>query len=97
MHELSLVEDLVDVIEDRLAAPDLAGRALVAIRLRVGVESGVLPDAMAFCWEAVVTATALAGSRLEIVEVDGTDLVLASLELTKEEPCARPAAAATPA
>jgi len=96
MHELALAESLVDLVEGRLAAPDLAGRMVVAAHLRVGRDCGVLPDALAFCWEAVTTGTTLTGSRLEIHETDGAELVLASLELRKEEPCAPPVAAVIP-
>ncbi|MEP9385453.1 hydrogenase maturation nickel metallochaperone HypA [Nocardioides sp. KR10-350] len=84
MHELSLTESLVDVVEERLAG-DLAGRTVVTVHLRVGREAGVMADAMAFCWDVVTAATPLAGSRLEIEETAGDELALASVELLKEE------------
>jgi len=95
MHELSLAEDLVDLVADRLAGPDLIGRQVVAVRLRVGREAGVMSDALAFSWDVVTVATALEGARLDIEETDGDDLALAALEvlaLKEEEPCAEPAA-----
>lgn len=99
MHELSLAESLVDLVEERLAS-DLAGRSVVAAHLRVGRDSGVMAEAMVFCWQAVTTGTALDGSVLEIEEVPGEELALARLELRKldvgkEEPCAPPVAVVT--
>jgi len=93
MHELSLAEGLVDLVIDRLAEPGLAGREVVAVRLRVGRSAGVMADALEFCWDVVTSGTPLDGSRLDIEETDGEDLALASVELRKEEPCAAPAAA----
>jgi len=93
MHELALAESLVDLLGERLAARRLGGRTVVAVRLRVGREAGVMADGLAFCWDVVASGTPLAGSRLDIEETDGEDLALAAVELAKEATCAAPAAA----
>lgn len=80
MHELSLAEGLADLVEERTA-----GRTVVAVRVRVGADAAVLPDAMAYCWEAVTVGTPLAGSRLDLEVTAGDELVLAALELLREE------------
>jgi hydrogenase nickel incorporation protein HypA/HybF len=64
MHELAITESLVSTVADRV------GDAKVRrIRLLVGRLSGVLPDAMMFCFDVCAKGTALEGARLEIDEV----------------------------
>jgi hydrogenase nickel incorporation protein HypA/HybF len=65
MHELSIAGSLVEVLSEQLA--DLAPVARVlAVHLRVGVMSGVVPEALRFSYGIVTGGTRLAGSRLEI-------------------------------
>jgi len=67
MHELSLTQSVVDAIVERL------GPARVRlVRLEVGKLSGVVPDAMRFCFDLVVEGTTVAGAALEIVEPEGS-------------------------
>jgi hydrogenase nickel incorporation protein HypA/HybF len=64
MHELSIAHELVRIVLDGL---ELAGAVhVIAVRLKVGVLSGVVPDALQFCYDVVVRDTPLEGSRLEI-------------------------------
>lgn len=66
MHELAITQGVVDAVTAR------TGEAPVAtVRLRVGRLSGVIPDAVRFCFDLVTEATPLAGARLEIEEPDG--------------------------
>src|SRR5207237_269762 len=61
MHELAITEGVVEAVTER------TGRAPVtSVRLRVGRLSGVVPDAMRFCFELVTAGTPLAGAVLEI-------------------------------
>ena len=86
MHELSLAEGLVDLVTERIA-----GREVVAVNLRIGDRSGVVPEAVEFCVDVVTVGTSLEGAALHIQEVAGEDLSLASVELVKpvqEESCA---------
>jgi hydrogenase nickel incorporation protein HypA/HybF len=84
VHELSLAEGLVDLVAERTT-----GRRVVAVNLRVGDRSGVIADALAFCFDVVTVETPLAGAVLRIEEVVGDDLSVASVEMLKEEqPCA---------
>ena len=80
MHELSLAEGLVDLVAERTA-----GRQVVAVNLRVGDRSGVVADALAFCFDVVTVETSLAGAVLHIEAVAGEDLSVASVEMLKEE------------
>lgn len=66
MHELSITQGLVDAVLDRTGE-----RTVTAVNLRVGALSGVLPDAMRFCFDVVSAGTPLAGARLWIDEPQG--------------------------
>ncbi len=62
MHELSIMESTLD------AALDEARRAgasrVLGIRLRIGVLSGVVPEALQFAFEALTPGTAAEGAEL---------------------------------
>jgi hydrogenase nickel incorporation protein HypA/HybF len=66
MHELAITQSVVDTVIER------TGRAPVAsVRVRVGRLTGVVPDAMAFCFELVTAGTPLQGSVLEFEQPEG--------------------------
>jgi hydrogenase nickel incorporation protein HypA/HybF len=66
MHELSITQTVVTTITGRL------GDAPVRrIRLEVGRLSGIVPDAMRFCFEMVAAGTPCEGAALEIDEPVG--------------------------
>ena len=66
MHELSLTESLIDAVLDRTG-----DRQVTLVNLRIGALSGVLPDAMRFCFEVASAGTTLAGAQLKIDEPRG--------------------------
>jgi hydrogenase nickel incorporation protein HypA/HybF len=66
MHELAITQSVVDMVRDRTA-----DRRVSTVRLQVGRLSGVVPDAMHFCYELVTAGTPLAGSTLEIEQTPG--------------------------
>jgi len=69
MHEVSLIEDVIALIEQERARQAF-GRVTV-IRLEVGALGHVEPDALRFCFDAVTTGTIAQGSRLEIELIPG--------------------------
>lgn len=84
MHELAVTQSIVDVVREH------AGDAQVAsVRLRVGRLSGVIPQAVRFCFELVTRGTTLRNAALVIDEQPGvghcggcdTDIALADLIL----------------
>jgi hydrogenase nickel incorporation protein HypA/HybF len=83
VHELAIAQSVVDQV-----AEHTVGRQVVAVNLRVGTESGVVPDALTFSFDVVVLETPLEGATLLVEEVPGRDLALVSVELRKEESCA---------
>ena len=66
MHELSIAESVVDAVLERTA-----DRHVSTIRLQVGRLSGVVPDALTFCFELATAGTPLEGAELEIEEPTG--------------------------
>jgi hydrogenase nickel incorporation protein HypA/HybF len=66
MHELAITQSVVEAIVDRM------GEAPVRrVRLEVGRLSGLVPDAVRFCFELVAAGTPCAGALLEIDEPPG--------------------------
>ena len=61
MHELSITQNVVDAVSERMA-----GQRVLSVRLEVGRLSGVVPDAMRFCFGLVTEQTPLQGARLDI-------------------------------
>jgi hydrogenase nickel incorporation protein HypA/HybF len=61
VHELALVESIVDAVTTRVGA-----RPVARIRVRVGALMAVVPEAMLFCFDAAAAETSLAGAVLEI-------------------------------
>ncbi|MHA6623202.1 hydrogenase maturation nickel metallochaperone HypA/HybF [Pseudonocardia sp. DLS-67] len=66
MHELSITQSVVTAVAERL--PDARIRR---VRLEVGQLSGLVPDAMRFCFELVAAGTVCEGADLEIDEAPG--------------------------
>ena len=87
MHELSITQSIVDLVAERMVE-SMPGRTVVAVHVRVGRLSGVMPEAMLFCFDIAAAGTPLDGSRLEIEEDDGQELLVVALELEKEATCA---------
>ena len=70
MHEMSLAEGVLQVIED--AAQAQGFQRVSAVWLEIGQLSGVEPEAMRFCFDAVIAGSLAEGARLEIVNTPGT-------------------------
>jgi hydrogenase nickel incorporation protein HypA/HybF len=66
LHELAITQSVVDAVNERVA-----GHRVVSVRVEVGALSGVVPDAMRFCFEIASGQTPLEGARLDIDERSG--------------------------
>ncbi len=69
MHELSITQSVVDAV-----VKHVDGRTVTAVHLKVGRLSGMVPDAMRFCFELLTEGTTLAGCDLDIEEPSGQAL-----------------------
>jgi hydrogenase nickel incorporation protein HypA/HybF len=66
MHELSITRNIVAIVEEAAR-----GRRVRRVTLEVGELSGVVSDAIAFCFDVVIAGTALEGATLEIRRIEG--------------------------
>ena len=66
MHELAIVEGVVDQVTTRLPEARIC-----SVRLEIGALSGVVPDALRFCFDLATEGTTMEGASLEITEIPG--------------------------
>jgi hydrogenase nickel incorporation protein HypA/HybF len=69
MHEMSLCEGVLQVLEDNAKSQDF--KQVKTVWLEIGRLSGVEVDAMRFCFDAVMRDTLADHARLEIIEIPG--------------------------
>lgn len=61
MHELAITQSVVDTVLQRTGT-----RPVTLVRLKVGMLTGVIPEAMQFCFELTTEGTPLEGATLQI-------------------------------
>jgi hydrogenase nickel incorporation protein HypA/HybF len=66
MHELSITRNIVAIVDEAAH-----GRRVSRVTIEVGKLSGVMADAIAFCFGIVAEGTALASASLDIRQPDG--------------------------
>jgi hydrogenase nickel incorporation protein HypA/HybF len=66
MHELSITRNIVAIVDEAAK-----GRRVNRVTIEVGKLSGVMADAIAFCFGIVAEGTALAGASLDIRQPEG--------------------------
>ena len=66
MHELGITRNIVAIVSDAAK-----GRRVRRVTLEVGELSGVMTDAIAFCFDVVAQGTVLEGAELDIQVVRG--------------------------
>jgi hydrogenase nickel incorporation protein HypA/HybF len=69
MHEMSIAESLVELIEEEGRAQGFS--RVKQIRVKVGALGHVEPAALLFCFDAVSHGTVAEGARLELETVAG--------------------------
>jgi hydrogenase nickel incorporation protein HypA/HybF len=62
MHELSIAQNIADIVQQYV--PD--EQAVQWVKVEIGRLSGIVPESLEFCFDAVVSETPLAGARLKI-------------------------------
>ncbi len=66
MHELGITQNIVAIVGEAAK-----GRRVKRVTIEVGRLSGVVGDAIAFCFDVVAKGTVLDGAILEIREIEG--------------------------
>jgi|HubBroStandDraft_1064217.scaffolds.fasta_scaffold06677_2 hydrogenase nickel incorporation protein HypA/HybF len=98
MHELSIVESIVDAVTETAAA--YPGARVKSVRLRLGVLAAVVEDSLQFCWGLATEGTALAGAALVVKSVPvrvhcaacGRDAEIEGVQSFRCPGCGEPAA-----
>ena len=72
---MSLAESVLQAMQD--AARSQHFHKVLAVRLEIGALSGVEPEAMRFCFDAVVRGSLAEGAQLEIIALPGTGWCMA--------------------
>lgn len=67
MHELAIASSIVDTVSQEVERKQLG--AVIAVGLRIGALTDVVPDALEFGFRAITAGTVLEGARLEIESV----------------------------
>jgi hydrogenase nickel incorporation protein HypA/HybF len=67
MHELSIVQSVVDTVTETVAA--YPGAHVQEVRLRVGALASVVVESLEFCWGIATEGTPLEGSKLVVQTV----------------------------
>ncbi len=67
MHELAVTQSVVDTVVEHTGE-----QRVLEVRLRVGRLSGVVPEALRFCFDLVTEGTPLEGATLDIEEPEGS-------------------------
>ncbi len=67
MHELSIAENLVAIINDE--ATKYNATSVIKVSLHIGQLSGVVPDALRFAFEVCTKGTIAENATLEIKEI----------------------------
>ena len=70
MHEMSLTESLIELIESEAAKQGFS--RVRTVKLAVGALGHVDPEAMRFCFDAVARGTIVEGAQLAVSMVPGT-------------------------
>ncbi len=69
MHEMSLCENILQIIEQQAEIQHY--RKVKTVWLEIGVLAGVEPEAMRFCFGAVMEGSLADGASLEMITVPG--------------------------
>ncbi len=67
MHELSIAQNIVEIVQQYV--PDASLADVRSVRVRVGGLSGIVPESLEFSFTAIVAGTPLGSARLDIERV----------------------------
>jgi hydrogenase nickel incorporation protein HypA/HybF len=62
MHELSVAQNIVEII--RQGIPEPGWKQVVAVRVKIGAVAGIVPDSLKFSFQAITAESALCNARL---------------------------------
>jgi len=69
MHEMALAEGVLQILQDQAREQNF--QQVKTVWLEIGELSHVEPDALSFCFDAVVDGSLAEGAKLEIISTPG--------------------------
>ena len=66
MHELSIAQEIVNIVNQYVPEPN--PNSIKSVKVIVGKMSNIVTDSLTFCFEAITSNTLLNGAKLEIIE-----------------------------
>jgi hydrogenase nickel incorporation protein HypA/HybF len=81
MHEMSLAEGVLQIVEDAAAAQGFT--RVKTVWLEIGRLSSVEPEAMRFCFDVVTKDSLADGAALEIIDVPGMGQCMACTQVVE--------------
>ncbi len=67
MHELSIAENIVEIIQDHVPSSGLS--RVRNVKLKIGELAGVVPDSLEFCFDAITDQTPMRDAVLVVEHV----------------------------
>jgi hydrogenase nickel incorporation protein HypA/HybF len=67
MHELGIAQNILEIVQQSVTEEQIP--AVRWIRIRVGQLSGIVPDSLEFCFQAIVSDTAMQSAGLAIEQM----------------------------
>jgi hydrogenase nickel incorporation protein HypA/HybF len=64
MHELSVAQNIIEIVQRHV--PETEWERVAAVRLKIGMTAGVVPDSLEFSFKAITAETPLRHTRLKI-------------------------------
>ena len=66
MHELSVAENILEIVKENLSTTG----SVKKVKVRVGKLANIIPDSLEFCFDAITKGTIFEGAKLEIENVN---------------------------
>ncbi len=79
MHELSLAQSIVRLVQRHLPASE--HRKVKSVKVRIGEQAGIAGDSLAFCFRLAGEGTVMKDATLELEAGPGDELNLLEMEL----------------
>jgi hydrogenase nickel incorporation protein HypA/HybF len=64
MHELSVAQNIVEIIQQHVPESEL--ERVAAVRLKIGAVAGIVPESLVFSFQAITAESSLCHAHLEI-------------------------------
>jgi len=65
MHELSMAENIIEIVKENLTETGL----VKSVKVRIGELANVIPESLEFCFDAITRGTPFENAKLEIENV----------------------------